>query len=242
MFKTLFAALGAVSLTAIPALAEVTGAELSLGYSGLADGGARDINKMTLGAGLEFALSPQVSVQGDLTKTWYGVMDGSGESYAAHGIYHLPSGVALGGFVGHDKIDGEGIDFYGLEAGGTFGAVDVEGALSWIDGSGRSGTGSDGFGFSLSGDYAIAPQLAVGGKFATITADSGDAWRLSGTGAYQILPGLQAQGEVGLYDGDGMDTETFVGFGVKATFGGDAITRSGTTFGKRGLQEFLPGF
>jgi len=237
MFKTLFAALGAVSLTAIPTLAEVSGAELSLGYSGLADGGARDINKMTLGAGLEFALSPQVSVQGDLTKTWYGVMDGSGESYAAHGIFHMPSGAALGGFVGRDVLDGADVEFYGLEAGGAFGAVDVEGALSWLDGA-----GNDGFGLSLSGDYTIAPQVAVGGTFATLSADSGDAWRLSGTGAYQILPGLQAQGEVGLYDGDGINTETFVGFGLKATFGGDGITRSGTTFGKRGLQEFTPGF
>lgn len=236
MKTTLFAALGAVSLIATPVLAEVSGAELSLGYSGLADGGARDIHKMTLGAGLEFALSPAFSVQGDLAKSWYGETDGSGQSYALHGIYHAPSGFAVGGFAGHDKVAGEGVDFYGLEAGGTFGMVDAEGALTWLDGA-----GSDGFGVTLKGDYALSDQFALGGKFATVSADDGDAWRLSGTGAYQILPGLQAEGELGLYDGDGMNTETFVGFGIRATFGGDAVTRSGTTFGKRGLQDFLPG-
>lgn len=236
MKTTFLLALGALSLTALPALAEVSGAELSLGYSGLADGGARDVNKMTLGAGLEFSLAPQVSIQGDLAKTWYGILDGSGESYAVHGIYHLPSGFALGGFAGHDSVSDEGVDFYGLEAGGIFGMMDVEGALSWFDGN-----GSDGFGVSVKGDYALSDRFAVGGKFATISADDGDAWRVSGTGAYQILPGLQAEGELGLYDGDGMNTETFVGFGVRATFGGDAITRSGTTFGKRGLHDFLPG-
>lgn len=236
MKKTLGLALAALSMMSVAAQAEVSGAELSLGYSGLADGGARDLNKMSMGAGLEFALSPQVSVQGDLAKAWYGEAEGSGYGYALHGIYHLPSGAALGGFAGHDKVADEGVDFYGLEAGGDFGMITAEGALTWLDGA-----GSDGFGVTLRGDYALGEQLAVGGKFASIAADDGDAWRLSGTGAYQILPGLQAQGEVGLYDGDDMNTETFVGFGLRATFGGASGLHSGTTFGKRGLQDFLPG-
>ncbi|MBD3786346.1 MAG: hypothetical protein IE922_05155 [Sphingomonadales bacterium] len=236
MKTTFLAALGAVSLIAAPALAEVSGAELSLGYSGLADGGARDLNKMTLGAGLEFALSPAFSVQGDLAKSWYGEAEGSSYGYGLHGVYHLPSGLALGGFAGHEKVAGDGVDFFGLEAGGTFGMVEAEGALTWLD---REGV--DGFGVTLRGEYALAEQLAVGGKFASVAADTGDAWRLSGTGAYQILPGLRAEGELGLYDGDSMSTETFVGFGLRATFGGDAVSGGGTSFGKRGLSDFLPG-
>lgn len=233
MQKLLLLSIGAALALPQAGLAtEVTGAEIGLSYSTLADSKARDVNKTTLGGAVELGFGPQFSVQGDIATRYLDGIDESGKNATAHAIYHLPGDMAVGAFIGKDWLAGQSVEYTGLEAAGTMGAIDYEAAFTHMDSEGTHGNQ-----LGLQANYALNPQLGLGGRFDTLHSEGDNMSRLSATAGYRINPGTMLTGELGFVDGDGMDAESFVGIGLKATFG----ATGGVTFGGRGLQEFIPG-
>lgn len=222
------------ALAPVAALAEgsVTGAELGFNYSSFAEADARDTNKATLSGSLEYAFTNTFAMQADVAQNFYGLSNWNGSVVTLHTLAHLGESFALGGYFGHEWIDGNHVEHYGLEAKQTFGVISVEGELGKIvDGN------SDATSMGLSGSYALTDQLSLGGGLRNVD-DSGDDYsRVDATAAYTMASGLQLNGGLGIVDKEGDDAETTFGFGVKKTFGGS----DGTTFGSRGLQSLLPG-
>lgn len=232
MQKLLLVALCATTFMPHVASAEVTGAEVGLHYSGLVASGKRDINKSTLGGALEYAVSPQFSVQGDLAQRYYGAGSWKGNTGTAHAIYHADNGMALGAFLGRDWIRGKDSNIYGVEGVQSFGDVRVEGFGGYISGAEEN----KGATYGLSAAYALNEAWDVGGKFAMVDNDA-DIKRLSATATYAFPAGYSIDAEVGYSDQANEKKEAFVGLGLRATFGGN----NGVTFGGRGLQEIYAG-
>lgn len=234
MKRALALALCATTLIPAAAQAEITNAEVGFDYSTFADGRANDMHKATLGGALEFAISPQFSVQANLAQRYYGLADWDGTTFALHGIWHISDAAAIGGFVGKDWLDdgNNNAEFYGLEYKGNTGLITYEAYGTYADGE-----HDDGYGLGLRGAYAMNDRLSLGARFETMNADA-NLTRLGATAQYEFLPGLQANGELGLADPEDSDKEVFLSLGLKATFGAG----QGVTFSGRGVQEILPGY
>ncbi|RLL71063.1 hypothetical protein DYS74_07485 [Sinirhodobacter hankyongi] len=232
MQKKLLLALCAAGLLPQTGMAEVTGAEVGFHYSTFADADANDMNKATLGGALEYAFAPQFTAQADLSQRYYGLTNWDGTTFTLHGSYRPTGEMAAGAFVGHDWLDNQDVVYYGLEFANKVNNISYEAAFTHFDSMGKNANG-----ITLRGGYEVNQQLGLGGRFDVVHGQGNDNYRISGTADYQISPGLMATGELGFYDGDGMPAESFVGVGVKATFGNN----NGVTFGGRGLQDFLPG-
>lgn len=232
MQKKLLLALCAAGLLPQTGIAEVTGAEVGFHYSTLADADARDLNKATLGGALEYGIGPQFSVQGDLAQRYYGLTNWDGTTFTLHGSYRPTDTMAAGAFVGHDWLDNQDVIYYGLEFANKVNQISYEAAFTHFDSMGKNANG-----LTLRGGYAVNQQLDLGGRVDIVHGEGDNNYRISGTAGYEITPGIKATGELGFYDGDGMAAESFVGVGVKATFGNN----NGVTFGGRGIQDFLPG-
>ena len=228
MQKAIVLALGAMLLPAV-AGAEITGAEIGGEYSTLADGKARDVNKSTLGGAMEFGFG-QFGAQIDLKHRYYGLADWDGTTFGLHGIYHLNSG-SIGVFVGKDWIHHDRVENYGLEYASSIGALNYDASYAWLD-----GRKDDGYAITFDGSVPMNDRLSLGGKFATVQADS-DLTRLGATANYEITPGLMGNAELGVASLEDSDNEVFLTLGLKAVFGAN----QGVTFGTRGLQEILPG-
>lgn len=214
------------------AQAEILGAEVGFEHSTYLDATARDMHKSTLGGALDYALGSNVSVQADLSQRYYGLADWDGTTFGLHGIWHTGTGAAVGAFVGKDWLDNETMEFYGLEGAMRIGALDYEAFGTIADGEDRKS-----YMLGLRGEYAVNDQLSLGGHLATLNADE-DLVRLGATAKYEFLPGYLADAELGLADPDNSDKEVFLSVGIKAVFG----PGKGVTFGRRGLQEILPGY
>jgi hypothetical protein len=234
MAKHLIAALSALAF--VPQLAgafEITGASIGLNYSTFAEDGMRDTNKASLGGSLEAAITPSFSIQTDIASHHFGFLDDSGQSFAAHGIYHMSNGAAIGGFAGRDWMAGNNIDLWGVEARNSFGMIDVEGNLTFLDSD--SGRGNS---VGLRGDYALSDQFSFGGRFDYVDDGSETLTRVGAIADFAPQNGMVLTGEIGAADLPNDNVEPYVGLGVKMTFGGNR----GTTFGSRGLQDLLPGY
>lgn len=231
MQKLLIAALG-VALAPLAVQAEVTGAQVGLQYSGFADSDSRDMHKTSLGGALEYALTPDFSVQGDVAQRYYGVASWEGTTGTVHGTYHTPNGAAIGGFYGHDWIKGKDSDYYGIEGAQHFDQLRLEGYAGYMRGSEEN----KGATLGLNAAYAATDRISVGGEYGMVNNDD-DLQRLGATMTYTFPAGYAIDGEVGMADRRGDDKEAYVSLGIRATFGGN----NGVTFGERGLQALYPG-
>lgn len=232
MQKMLLAALGVAFLAPVAASAEVTGASIGFDYSTFAKSGDWNRHKATLGGSLEYAITPNFSIQGDIAQRYYGVASWQGTTGTAHAIYHMMDGTAVGGYYGHDWMKGKDVNYYGVEASKQIDRVTYEGYLGYIG----NNSALSGMNIGLSGKYAVTEKFDLGASFAAVDNDQ-DFTRLGATAGYKFDQGFMVTGELGIEDQARQDKEAYIGIGLKATFGGN----NGTTFGGRGIQDLWPG-
>lgn len=232
MQKIILAAICAAVAMPHIATAEITGAEVGLDYSGLISSGKGDTNKSTLGGSVEYGITPQFSLQGDLDQRYYGAGSWKGNTGTVHAIYHTYDGSAIGAFVGRDWMRGPDSNFYGVEGLKNFGDVRVEGFAGYVSGSDENKGGT----YGMTAKYDLGNNWDVGGKFAMVDNDN-NIRRLSATTTYAFPAGYSIDAELGVSDRYLEDKETFIGLGIRATFGGN----NGVTFGGRGLQQVYVG-
>lgn len=233
MQKLVLAAVLAAVAAPIGVMAEVTGASVGFDYTGLAENGMGSVNKSELGGSLEYAINPAFSIQGDMAMRTLDGLDKNSQGVTLHAIARPGNGPALGIFAGKDWLEGKGTEFYGVEGAGQFGLIGYDAAVTHVDGH-----NADANGLSLRGTYAINDQLDLGGRLEGYRSQGETMSRYAATAGYVVSPGLKATGELGFADGVGAPAESYVGIGLKATFG----SSNGTTFAKRGFMDFVPGY
>ena len=232
MRKLAMIAVVALAPGATLAQGTVNGAELGFAWSGFLANDVRAANNLSLQGALEYGFTPTFAAQLDLAQHHYTYSNDEGGNVTLHAIGHVGQATALGGFLGHEWIDGDHLEHYGLEAKHEFGLIGVEGYTAWIEND-----TTDASIIGLSGSYAMTDALSLGGRFETIDTEGGtDTTALDATLAYAMPRGVTLDGSVGLIDGNKMDTEVTFGFGIRTTLGGN-----GVTFGRRGVQELIPG-
>ncbi|MFD2175314.1 outer membrane beta-barrel protein [Rhodobacter lacus] len=224
----------ALVLAPLTASAEgiVTGAEVGLAYSSLADAGARGTHKTTLEGALEYGVTPRFGVQLDLAQSYFGAADISGTAFTTHGIFHADGGLSLGGYLGHEWVDGDDATHYGAEARKSFGTTTVSGQFGKIDTGNRMVTS-----YGVGADMMLSDQLTLGASYQALDTSTNDMMRADARLGYALPSGVQISGSIGLMDGDGMDTEATFGLGIHTSFG----SGRGVSFDRRGLMAFLPG-
>jgi hypothetical protein len=210
---------------------EVTGGAIGFDYSAFSDDSVVTIDKQTLWGSVEYGFSRDFSVQGDLAFAKFGATDLDANNVTLHGIYHLDDATSFGAFIGRDKVESEGLTFYGAEAGSEFGAFDGEAYLAYADDSGEDGTL-----FGLSGMYNATEAFGFGMDYYRLDVGSDDISTVALTTEYR-MERLVLSAEVGQADANGVGSESYFGFGARMTFGADR----GTTFARRGLVNFVPG-
>ncbi len=230
-----FVTIALLSLTPASALAEgaVNGAELGFAWSGFLPSDTRAANNLALHGALDYGFTPNLAAQLDLAQHHYTYTNDEGGNVTLHAIGHVGQATALGAFLGHEWIDGDHLEHYGLEAKHEFGLIGVEGYTAWVEND-----TTDASIIGLSGSYAMSEALSFGGRFETIDTEGGtDTTALDATVAYAMPHGVTLDGSLGLIDGNKMDTEVTFGLGIRTTLGGN-----GVTFGRRGVQELIPGY
>lgn len=215
--------------------AEVTGNYLDLGYSTFTDS---DIGSKFYAAGsAELGFTREFGVQLDLGVYRLDEISETGYNGTLHAIYHASDALSLGVFYARDDVDGSDTDNYGLEAGYDLSnAIGLEGYVSRLDFSSEDGTL---LGAQIKG--TVAPQLELSASIDYLDAPADiDLTRFSIGAAYNVGQGANVYGEVGSARasiGSQSDSEAFVGVGLRLNFG----AKRGTTFGRRGLLDLLPG-
>lgn len=213
---------------------EVTGGTIQLGYSSFIGGGGNtDVNKLTLGSSLEYGFSQQFSVQGDFALMKYGLSNVDTANFGLHGIFHINDTTSVGGFIGQDRIEGDGLDYFGFEIGHQVGAIGTEAYISRAD----SGVGVKGTVLGIKGEYAVNEVTSVGARFDNINVQGIDASRFALTGEVAATPGLALTGELGQARIETLGSEAYIGVGVKVNFG----AKRGATFDRRSIVDLLPG-
>ena len=232
MRKLAMIALVALAPGAALAQGMVNGAELGFAWSGFLANDVRAANNLALQGALEYGFTPKFAAQLDVAQHHYTYSNDEGVTATLHAIGHLGEATALGGFLGHEWVDGDHFEHYGLEAKHEFGLTTVEGYTAWV-----ADENTDASIVGLSGRYAMSDALALGGRFETInTKDGIDTSALDATLSYAMPRGVTLDGSLGLIDGNEMDTEVTFGLGIRTTLGGN-----GVTFARRGVQELIPG-
>ena len=152
-----------------------------------------------------------------------------------HGLYHVSDATSFGLFVGQEELDGETLDFYGLEFGHEMAQFEVEGYLSQVDAEGE-----DANGLGLMGRFAVTPQVGLSASADRLDLDGLDLTRWGLMVDYAPVDNFSLYAEIGTLDASisgASDSETFIGLGAKISFG----AARGATFGDRGVFKYLPG-
>lgn len=233
MKQTLSLALAGLLCASAAQAFEVTGGSLSLGYSSfVGSSNATDVNKLSFGSAMEFAITPEIAVQGEFSHSKFDASGLDTSNVGLHGIYHLNHTTSLGAFIGRDRIDRRNLNYYGVEVAHQLGAFDTEAFVTIAKDGGRDGTV-----FGIKGDYALTDTATIGARFDHLNVKGADASKFALTGEVAALPGLNLTGEVGRGKIKGFGSDPYVGLGVKVNFG----DKQGTTFGSRSVLNLLPG-
>ena len=233
MKQTLSLALAGLMCASAAQAFEVTGGSLTLGYSSFfGSSDATDVSKLSFGNSMEFALTPEIAIQGDFSYTKLDATGIDSSNFGLHGIYHLTPDTALGAYVGRDRVEGRNLNYFGVEVAHQFGMIGTEAFVS----IGKDG-GAEGTVIGLKGDYALNDAASIGARFDHINVSGADANKFAVTGEVAALPGLNLTGEIGRAKLEGFGSEPYLGLGVKVNFG----EKRGTTFDNRSIIDLLPG-
>lgn len=218
--------------------AEFTGGYLDLGYSTFTDS---DNGSRFYGAGSgELGFTRNFGIQADLSVYRFDEISETGYNGTLHAVFHTNDNLSLGAYYSRDDLDGDSdSNTYGIEAGYEVGAVGLEGYVSrinFVDASQDNGTL---LGFKVDGE--VAPQFTLSASVDHLNGSGDiDLTRFSVGADYNVGEGAHIYGEVGsakLSLGSFSDTEAYVGAGLRINFG----AKRGTTFGRRGLLDKIPG-
>ena len=234
MRLTLLLAAVLAPVFAVPAAAQVSGGQVNLSYSALTNDG--DFNRTSLESAVEYSLSQNFSVQGDLAFHSFGFSNDDIATLTLHGIYHVDDSISLGAFVSVDRADGDNITILGIEGGRDFGQFDVEGYLGGFRESGDNGTL-----IGAKARYAYTNEIGFGGVLDHGNLSGGDDLTRFGINAdYRFAGGSVVSAEIGQIHvgtpvGSGSEAYAKIGFGFE--FG----NKRGATFDNRSLTRLLPG-
>ncbi|WP_420584081.1 hypothetical protein [Ruegeria sp.] len=219
---------------------EVTGGYLDLGYSTFTDSDLGDAFNLN-GSG-ELAFSRSFSTQLDLGGYRFQDADENGTSWTLHGNWHSSSNASFGAYYGRDYVDGPDVEFYGIEAGFDAGPAEVEaylGRQQVVDFS-----DVDGALFGLAVSTELDGQWQFTASYDLIDNLYGILdYDLFAIGAdYYARDNAIVYGNVGFAHisspiVSGSTNEAFIAVGVRMNFG----NQRGTTFGRRGVLDKLPG-
>jgi hypothetical protein len=223
---------------------EVTGGEISLGYSAFVETpGGETFSNTTLSGSIELGFTRDFSAQVDLSLYQFNQLSAlganNGNNLTLHGIYHIDESISVGGFYGMDRIEDLDLDFYGAEVGYESASFEAEAYFAIGEIDGLSGDGSV---IGLSGAFPVADNLDMIGSASFGKIDGGVNFNLIEAGVlYDVSNNFGVSASYGVADGSigGFDTSSEGYFAVEAeiTFGADR----GATFGERGILRLIPG-
>ena len=208
-----------------------SGGELSIEALAFADG--NDWGYTTYSASLEYTLTRDISIAGDLSFYDFNSLDLGVGNFTVHGIYHLSNVMSAGVFIGQDGRDDEGDDltFIGVEGGYETGRLLFEGYAA------QDGGGDDATVAAIDAEYIFNDEVTLLAEVGLVDFEDELVTRLSLGGQYAFLRGPEVYGEIGSVTSDDED-EIFIGAGARIEFG----AARGTTFDRRSLFDVLPGF
>ncbi|WP_372572519.1 porin [Ruegeria jejuensis] len=218
--------------------AELTGGYFDLGYSTFTDS---DNGSKFYGAGSgELGFTRNFSVQADVGVYRFDEISETGYNGTLHAIFHTNDNLSLGAFYNRDDLDGDNdSNTYGIEAGYEVGAIGLEGYVSRIDFVDADSDDGTLLGVRIDGEVAPLFTLSASVDYLNGPSDI-DLTRVSLGADYNLGEGAHIYGEVGSAKvelGGLSDSEAFVAAGIRLNFG----AKRGTTFGRRGLLDKLPG-
>ena len=196
-----------------------------------------DLTSNNYRGSVEFGLFGGFGVQADLS--FYDFEDGDTvRSVTVHGLYDAFDLATVGAFYSQETVDETDTAVFGVEAGRSFGAAEVEGYLGRGD---ADGEGFTTFGFDAA--YEVTPTISVTASGAAVDLEGGGVSRLSvggefrfgeqGPAVYAEIGRLSASDDAGLGDSAG-----FLGVGARLSLG----QNRGTSFESRGLFDVLGSF
>ncbi|PZQ99568.1 MAG: hypothetical protein DI533_02560 [Cereibacter sphaeroides] len=224
------AVLGTALLGTVPAFAqELVGGDLSIGHSFMLDD--TGYSKTGIGGSLAFAFG-QVGVQGDMAGYSLNEIDGNGSAFTVHGSYLATPTLALGGFYGFDRYEGNTKDFFGAEIAGKSNRVGGEAYYAFGDDEDFMG---------VNGRFAVSDSLGLSLGLDRLTPDNGsDVTKLSVGADFAFTRTASVYGEFGTisnpFPGQTADGG-YIGIGARINFGSEGSP----TFGRRGILDMIPG-
>ncbi len=242
----------AFSLACPSHAAEISGAEVGIGYSVLTEN-MSDVTKLNTYGSLDIDFSPTFGIQGDMALNHFRLnrhvhfYDGA---FALHGIYHPMPGASLGGFVGRERSRGMNLDYHGLEFGQNLNQFRYQ-VYAW------RATADKDAAIGLQWAYALNEQLSVGGRFdhykqkiKNLDLDFLDLDfldsdldfnfdRIGFTTNYKLASGYSLYGELGSihFNADPFPFSLFSISRVYIELGFRAYFGSGATFSQHNLQR-----
>ena len=230
MSKHVWAAtLAATLAAAAPAAAfQFNGAEIEAGYSAFFDD--TDFSRTSLHGSAEFGFNRNVAVQLDFSHYDFDFINQDAQTYTVHGIFHASERTSFGLFGGTDDASGGDQSFYGIEIGHELSEFEFEAYLSRTE--------NDDTLLGLSGRHPIAPKVTLGASFDHIEPDIGPSLTRFGVKTdYRVSGNFEIFAELGTARASGGGSEGFFALGGRITFG----DQRGTTFGRRGVLDKIPG-
>lgn len=217
--------------------AELVGGYIDVGYSAFTS--QSNLSKRSLTGSGEVAFTRTFGLQADLGLHDLNAVNELGTNVTLHGNFHVGDFTSLGVFAGRDSLNNQGVNFYGVEAGHEMGRVELEGYASVADAAGNNGSNGTIAGLQVRGN--INESWRVKANVDYVDARNGvDATRYSVGADYNFGQGGTIYAEAGGYDANAGAVganEAFVGIGLRYNLG----TKRGTTFGRRGFLNTLPG-
>ena len=227
-------------LAAGQARSDVTGGEIRLGYGRVLDETASGDtpSALSLEGAMVFEMTPDFSLQTDLTLDRYGILDG-GWGGAVHAFWRAPAALNVGAFAGYEAIEDADVTFWGIEAAAERGLWSGEAQAMRVSERDDAASGTV---LALEAAYAATSDLSLGGKLAGASLDGGAEIRRAGlTAAYRIGGTGTLTGEIGHSEtalaGAGASEGAYLGLEARFDFG----PGQGAVFGRRGLGALIPG-
>ncbi|WP_425043827.1 outer membrane beta-barrel protein [Primorskyibacter sp. S87] len=216
--------------------AEITGGYVDIGYSAFTDD--TSVSSWKLAGSGELGFSRVFGLQLDLAAYNFGQISETGTTATLHGVFHVSNSASVGLFLGRDSLNSADATFYGIEGGFEIGPqAGLEAYVARDDG--QAGSNSTLLGAKVEG--AVSDQFNLNAQIDYVDAPAGVNFSRASVGAdYNFGEGAKLYGEIGSARASAFGVsgnEPFIALGFRYDLG----AARGTTFGRRGLLDKIPG-